>query len=375
MSDGIRMLLMIGPGKPVPVPRLVLDALTSVKVTTSTGGDDDGFELVFTLSNRSPLHTLFLISSGAPLAIMRVIIAVTVRGMLTVLADGVMTNHSVTPAEGGQSTVTVKGVDLTAIMDYKDLSGTPFPNLTRNARVAVILAKYASKGIVPKIVPPLLFEVQLPTDKTPTQEGTDLAYITKLAQDVGYVFYLDPGPLPGMSFGYWGPEIKTGMPQPALNTNMDAHTNVESLTFAVDFDGKILRTVKVQIPFTKKSIDIPIPPVSPLNPPLGLILPLFKTTKPTEGAAKLTVPSSSMKALAESSRSSDCVTGTGSLNVIRYGRVLRARKLVGVRGAGPAFDGLHFVDKVTHHIKRGEYTQDFTLKRNALLPNVPVVRP
>jgi hypothetical protein len=59
--------------------------------------------------------------------------------------------------------------------------------------------------------------------------------------------------------------------------------------------------------------------------------------------------------------------------VLRYGGVLKARQLVGVRGAGPAFDGLHYVESVTHRLSRGEYKQDFTLKRNALISNTPVV--
>ena len=43
--------------------------------------------------------------------------------------------------------------------------------------------------------------------------------------------------------------------------------------------------------------------------------------------------------------------------MLRYGRVLQARRLVGVRGAGMAFDGLYYVQSVTHTIKRGEYKQ------------------
>jgi hypothetical protein len=79
--------------------------------------------------------------------------------------------------------------------------------------------------------------------------------------------------------------------------------------------------------------------------------------------------------VAKAAKSSDAVKGTGSLDVLRYGRVLRARKLVGVRGAGSAFDGLHYVTSVTHQIKRGEYKQNFSLSRNGListLPEVPV---
>ena len=59
----------------------------------------------------------------------------------------------------------------------------------------------------------------------------------------------------------------------------------------------------------------------------------------------------------------------------RYGRLLQARALVGVRGAGPSFDGLYYVESVTHSIKRGEYKQSFRLSRGELMsitPRVPV---
>ena len=46
---------------------------------------------------------------------------------------------------------------------------------------------------------------------------------------------------------------------------------------------------------------------------------------------------------------------------------------MGVRGAGIAFDGMHYVDQVTHRLKPGEYKQSFVLKRNALVANTPVV--
>ena len=78
-GKGIYLTLMIGPAVPVPVGRDVLDALTSVQVTT-TSGKASGFQLTFTLSTRSPLHTLFLLSGGAPIPLIRVLIVVTVNG-------------------------------------------------------------------------------------------------------------------------------------------------------------------------------------------------------------------------------------------------------------------------------------------------------
>ena len=53
--------------------------------------------------------------------------------------------------------------------------------------------------------------------------------------------------------------------------------------------------------------------------------------------------------------------------MLRYGRVLKRARLVGVRGAGIAFDGLYYVESVTSTLKRGEFKQSFTLTRNGLI--------
>ncbi len=372
-SNPIHLSLMIGPAVPVPVPQEVLDALISVQVTT-TAGDASGFQLTFTLNNRSPLQTLFLLSGGSPIPLMRVIITATVNGTAEVLMDGVMTHHEVSPgADPGHSTLTVTGKDLTQVMDYIDFSGIPYPAMPAEARVALILAKYAVLGILPMVIPSVLIDLPLPTDRIPRQQGKDLAYVKALADEVGYVFYLDPGPVPGMSVAYWGPEIKVGAPQPALNINLDAFTNVESLNFRFNADQKLLPIVFIQNPQTKVPIPIPIPDITPLNPPLGAIPPIPKGIEPITETAKYSPIRGAMIGLAKAAKSADGVTGTGTLDVLRYGRVLKARQLVGVRGAGPAFDGLYYVKSVTHHIKRGEYKQDFTLGRNGLLSTVPTV--
>lgn len=374
-NNPIHLTLMIGPAVPLPVPPEVLDALVSVQVTTSAS-DASGFQLQFTINNRSPLQTLFLLSGGSPVPLMRVIIVVTINGAANVLMDGVTTNHELTPgADPGHSTLTVTGKDLTQVMDYLDFSGIPYPAMPNEARVLLILAKYAVLGVVPMVLPSVLVDIPIPTKEIPRHKGKDLAYVKSLADEVGYVFYLDPGPAPGMSIAYWGPEIKVGAPQPALNINMDAYTNVESLTFHFNADSKSLPVVFVQNPETKVPIPIPIPDITPLNPPLGLIPPIPKNIDPITDTAKYSPVRGAMIGLAKASRSADGVTGTGSLDVLRYGRALKARSLVGVRGAGMAFDGLYYVKSVTHHIKRGEYKQNFTLGRNGLvstIPNVPV---
>jgi hypothetical protein len=375
MLRGLYLTLLVGPVVPVPMPRVVMEALTEVSVQSATK-EASGFELSFTLNNRSPLHTIFLLAAPhTPL--LRVILIVTVSGTPHVLMDGVMTLVEIHPASAGQSTLTVKGYDLTKLMESNlvDLSGLPYPAMPAEARVALILAKYAMFGMIPLIIPSLFVDVPLPTKRMPTHQGNDLEYVTNLAAEVGYVFYIDPGPAPGVNTAYWGPEIKVGPPQPALNFDMDAHTNVESLSFNFKTTENVLPIVFIQNALTKAPIPIPIPSINPLQPPLGVTGLIPTRVKVLRDTAKLSPMGAISRGLAAGSAAADSVTGTGTLDVLRYGRLLKSRQLVGVRGAGMAFDGLYFVEGVTTTIKRGEIKQSFTLTRNGLIsitPKVPV---
>ena len=378
MLSSVQLNLMIGPFIPLTPPRAVMDALSEVEVTVNDVGAS-GFQLTFSIDKQSPLQILFLLTGGSPILFMRVVLMATVNGVAYVLIDGVVIDHHISPGDkGSNSTLTLTGQDLTALMDLSDWSGFPFPACPAEARVALLLAKYAAFGIVPLIIPSILIDEPLPVDQIPGQQGTDLQYIRALADRVGYVFYLDPGPAPGTSKAYWGPQIKVGPVQPALSADMDAYTNVESVHFSFDNLQNKIPTVFIYNEETQFIFPIPIPPITPLNPPLGAIPPLpsniLGDLKPVrDDLSKRPIPQAIMIGLAAASQWAEAVTGEGTLDVTRYGGVLQARQLVGVRGAGPAFDGLYYVKSVTHKIKRGEYKQDFTLTRNGLVSTVPRV--
>jgi hypothetical protein len=376
MLKGIHLTLMIGPVVAVPVPQPVLEALTSVTVTSSAVGKS-GFQLSFSLSKRSILQTLFLLSGGSPIPILRVIIIVTLNGTPNVLIDGVVTNHQIAPGNDTRhSTLTITGEDLTVVMDKQDFSGFPFPAVPAEGRVALLIAKYAFLGIAPLVIPSILIDIPIPTNLIPSQQGTDLQYINELAEQVGYTFYIEPGSAPGVNIAYWGPQVKVGVPQPALNIDMDAFTNVESLNFTFDNNQNAIPTVFIYNEITGVVIPIPLPPITPLNPPLGLIPPIPTRLAPvSDDLSKRSVPQAIMIGLAKSAAWAEAVTGEGTLDVLRYGRILKARQLVGVRGAGAAFDGLHYVTSVTHTLKRGEYKQSFKLSRNGLVSTIPAVVP
>ena len=57
--------------------------------------------------------------------------------------------------------------------------------------------------------------------------------------------------------------------------------------------------------------------------------------------------------MAAATQAPEAVRGSGEVDTARYGAVLRARGLVGVRGAGLDYDGFYFVRSVTHSITQG----------------------
>jgi hypothetical protein len=372
LKGDIQLTLMMGPVVPVPVPKEVIEALQSVQVT-SGAGEPSGFELSFALDKNSPLNTLLLML-GQVGPVIRTIIVVTINGIPHVIMDGVVTQHQVTPEpDKGVMTLRVNGKDLTAAMDFIDLTGVPYPAMPDEAQVGLILARYAMYGMIPLIIPRILMDVPIPTERIPSHQGTDLHHINMLAERAGYVFYIEPGPAPGANIAYWGPQIKVGVPHPALNIDMDAHNNIESLNFRFDGESGVLPIVFIQNPETRAPIPIPIPDISPLNPPLGLIPPAALRVEMMRDTAKLNPIQAASAGLARASASSDAITAEGSLDVICYGHILRSRGLVGVRGVGHALNGLYYVKSVTHNIRAGEYKQRFTLTRNGLVSTVPTV--
>jgi hypothetical protein len=371
----ISLTLLIGPGVPVPAPEAVIDALTGI--TVSHDPERSGFQLTFAVSKNSTLLTTLLPAGYFDPVITRVVIIVTLDGFPNVLMDGLVTQQQLQQSSNpGESTLTITGEDLSLAMDVVALT-RPFPAMPAVAIVNLILAPYMALGIVPVVIPPIVPIVQSPTDGWNTQTNqTDRAYIRQIAEECGYVFFVRPGPLPMQSVAYFGPDIDVPVPQPALSINMDASTNVESLSFTLDGLAKKIRVFTILDPITNKiPIPIPLPNINAFKPPLGL-----RPTPPARidfatDIAKEKPDSAASKILGFllNKDNSAAITGSGSLDVLRYGHVLQSRMLVGVRGAGLAYDGLYYVDSVSHDLKKGSYKQNFTLSRDGLISNTPRV--
>ena len=185
------------------------------------------------------------------------------------------------------------------------------------------------------------------------------------------MFYVEPGPAPGAASPTSVRTSASRFRSRRSTSTWMPRTNVESLSFSLDGTAKKITVITILDPVTKKiPIPIPVPNLSILRPPLGA-----RPTPPAkvefaEGMAALSPPTRANRALGIMFSASDAITGSGSLDVLRYGGVLRSRMLVGVRGAGLAYDGLYYVNSVTHNLKRGEYKQNFSLSRDGLISNV-----
>ena len=231
----------------------------------------------------------------------------------------------------------------------------------------------------------------------PKKNGTDYAYLSHLAEQYGYVFYVRPSLLPNTNVAYLGPRGQAdGManlfPPPPFSVNMGPQTNVNSINFSysgVAFEqvhttrSEPLANVKVPV----MSLPISTDPPQAAMPPALYQLGTYRTVRadqPLSGGAGrgqgrvrdgLMVPMALSDAQGRTNASSpQVVTATGEVDGLRYGAVVNARSTVDVRGVGATFDGRYYVQSVTHSIKKGEYKQQVTLQRSGVFPLSPLVR-
>lgn len=365
---GVHLQLFIGPNVPVPVPYDVTDALVNLEVTNDAK-EGDAFQMAFSLGKGSSLNYA-LLKSGLFNPNNMVSVLVTVGAMPRVLINGFITQHQVVPSnEPGKSMLHITGEDIALKLDLEEKNVT-YPNQPDSVIVTQILGENAFAPLVTATTDvPLIFQ------RIPTQQGTDLSYIKLLAQRNGFVFYTEPTLAPGISSGYWGPENRLGVPQSALTMNMGSDTNVDTpINFSYNALGPAAPEITIIEPITKTAIKIPLP--SSILPSLsGSPAPALRKTIARD-VANLSPIQAALKALETTiDTASDAINAAGTVDTVRYGSVLQARKLVGVRGVGADYDGIYFVKQVKHSIHRGDYKQHFTLTREGLGSLLPVVIP
>ncbi len=378
MDLGTHLTVLAGPTVPLPLPAPLAARLISV-ASRETDAERSAFSLTFDAGRSGPAELMdspLLVYPGLATG-SRVSVVVTVNAVPQVMVDGFITQVQHQPGSApGTSKLVVKGEDVSWLLDKVEVSREQ--PMDDYPQVMMILASYMANGIVPMAMPPADMDPPSPTDRVPHQRATDLAHLTELARRHGYVTYAIPGPGPGTSTMYWGPAVRVGVPQPAITIGQLPSTNVVGeITFAVDAHGPV--AVEGRDTDRRMGRAMPIRTGPPMRVPLAAI-PLA-VARAADTRVRLSNESGSSttgtiaRAQAQVDAAADAVTASGKLDGSRYGGVLRPRGLVGLRGAGWAYDGLWYVRSVEHTWSRGSWTQDFSLARDGYGSTVPAVRP
>jgi hypothetical protein len=378
MLLGTHLTILIGPTVAVPAPSPLMEALDKVEVMHSDEGRS-GFQITFRVGRSGPSDLLDFGLLANPLLkpFNRVIITLTFNVTPRVLMDGIITHQQLEPSnEPGASILTVTGEDVSLMMDLKEKSAE-HPAQDETVIAFVLISKYAQYGLIPMVIPPLVIDPPIPIERTPVQQATDLQYLTEMAQRHGYVFYITPGPAPFTNTAYWGPPVRVGVPQRALSVGLGAETNVESIHFSANALGPTTVSGKVQDRLTNQGM--PVRTFASLRVPLAA-LPFWLVNQPNMRQTQLRQSGLNMmqamsRAQATTDASIDAVTAEGEIDVLRYGNLLQARGLVGLRGVGYSYDGFWYVKRVKHLIQKDKYSQSFTLTREGLGSTTPVVVP
>jgi hypothetical protein len=379
---GIQLSVLAGNQEvPTPLGPALAELLIEAEVTEVADGQAT-FRLIFgaerDLNGLGP--DVAVLTDGRFTPGNRVVVIALQAALPTTLMDGLITDIWLDPGVNPDSArIVVSGSDLSVAMDRTEkIMG--YPDMDEEMIVLELIAAYARFAILPETIPPVASELPVVVQRTPIQHGTDLDYIYRLADRFGYVFTVRPGSVPLTNTAYWGPPKRVGLPAPALTVGDSTFANVDQLSFSLN--GLAAFTVAGLIPGPLEATPaLPIAAMEPtLLPPLALDSPY-----PVSQMLGLRLPSGSdgfSEIRAESfaqgrvnKASTRIASAEGRLDVPRYGSILRAGGLVGVRGAGASFDGLWSVERVTHRLKRNEYSQGFLLGRDGTYPLEPVVVP
>lgn len=374
LAHGLRLSVLAGRTLPVPLTLELTERVREISVTESDE-ERSAFTIVLDADGVPPgMDTPF--GAASPFsAFSRISIIVTFRGLPQVLMDGIVTETALEPGAGGRGARwLITGDDLGNLLDRTERQ-VEHPGLDDEPVVHTILAPYAASGLSARVTPPATKDTPLATDRIPTQQGTDLTHLVALAQRHGFVAYAAPGSVAGSSFFYWGPPVRLGAPQPALAIDMGHDSNVEDVSFRTE--AMTPQTVSGNVMDRRTGAQSPVAAPAPTRPPIA--------ARPFAGANTGEIASRRLRngggstvvaqarAQSQVDQAADNVSAQGTADGARYGAVLRARRLVGLRGAGSAHDGLWYAKKVEHTLTMGAYQVAFTLTRDGHGATTPVL--
>jgi len=259
-----------------------------------------------------------------------------------------------------QSSLDVVAMDATVLMNLEE-KVRAWPNMADSDIATVIFAEY---GVLPQVEATQPARQEL--DYTTIQRGTDIQFLRQLAVRNGYECYVELNPLIGVPEGHFHPPRLEQPPQGVLSVNMAAATNVNA--FSARYDMMRPTTAEATGVDVDSRSDQQGLAESSARPALGAAPSIGDQPRRVLLSRLGLADAGELQSYAQSvvDESALAVTADGDLHTAAYGRILRAKRPVLVRGAGQQFSGTYYVQRVLHTLTSDSYTQRFTIRRNAL---------
>ena len=293
----------------------------------------------------------------------RVTVTVTVGSLTDTIMDGYISDiHVETTPQTAQLKATFTGVDASYVMDLQPHCKVWNDGQTYEDIAQVILtgAPYNFTAVLPESPP----DAGSPPPSV-TQRGTDLQFLRELARRRGYELFLTGGT------AYFRPPVLDGTPQKQVASNFGDKTNCDNMQLDVNgaapteavaarVDRETGETITAQA--TTTDTNLPAMGTTDITDHRGYGIP------PTRLVVRR-APAGSPTDLANYVRAVMIRTGfwlkvTGTLNAVRYGAILRARKPVAIVGLASEYNGNYYVRKVVHTLTIRHYAMQFEAVRN-----------
>lgn len=203
---------------------------------------------------------------------------------------------------------------------------------------------------------------------TIVQRETDMQFLRRLALRNGYECYVEG------TTGYFRPPQIDANPQPLLAAQCGGDTTLVRFTAEVNAlapaNVAMSQIDRISKELLDASAESPRETVLGQSDPQSLLGAGMNPSKVYVGM-NVATGSAEMTALCQGlfNRGQWFVNVHGTVAGNLYGHVLKPRRTVTVKGVGETFSGIYYVTRVNHEFGPDGYMQNFSAKRNALLPS------
>ena len=261
-----------------------------------------------------------------------------------------------------QSSLMIWGYDASYAMDIED-KVVAWPDQKYSDIAATIFQAY---GLTPQVTDTQV--VHRADDNLLIQRSTDWQFLRKLARCIGYELLLRG------ATGIFAPPALAGTPQRDLAIASGDRTNLVWFEprLTADLPSKITMARTNVVAKTVETATVDRSPLDALGKRDGDTLRTGRSIAADKASAIAPAePTYDLGHMTDTltgqrRRTDWIVTGEGEIDGSLYASPLRARNTVLIKGLGPTFTGLYYVNEVIHRFTPEDYMQRFSVSRNAV---------